>query len=109
MFTVAAAWIFRPYFHADETQIDPRLRGLKKPYRNVKLDVFFDVGSSGVGIPDAVGRSKYFFIPCDEPHPKVYVWAKPSTRKGEVPASNHAATQQELVAIASEYCDDIWG
>ncbi|HEX2749554.1 MAG TPA: hypothetical protein VHM91_16210, partial [Verrucomicrobiales bacterium] len=89
LLAAGVGWIFRPYFHADESLIDPRLRALKKPFQSVELTVFFDGGSSGVFITDAAGKTESFFIPCDEPHPKVYLMASSETRVGEVPATNH--------------------
>ena len=59
-------------------------------------------------ITDADGRTEHFFIPYLEGHRTVYVMVNPRTHEGEIPASNHAATLQELVAILSERCDDIW-
>jgi hypothetical protein len=100
-----AAWIFRPHFHADPALIDPRLRALEKPYRNVDSDVIFDGGSIRMNITDAIGHSEYFFIPNDK-WQTVYFMPDPKSFRGHIPASNHAATLQELAAILSDHCDE---
>jgi hypothetical protein len=105
LFAVFAAWIFRPYPHAEESLIDPHLRALRKPYRSVSSAFFFDEGSSGIKITDAHGDTEEFFIPYLSGHRKVYIMLHQWNPERFLPASNHAATLQELIAVLSEYCD----
>jgi hypothetical protein len=55
IFGIRAAWIFRPYLHAEESLSGPRLRALKQPYRSVYSGVVFDDGSGYTAITDATG------------------------------------------------------
>jgi hypothetical protein len=98
-------WIFRPHFHADPALIDPRLRALEKPYQQVNSGVIFDGGSVAITIKDARGQTAHFFIGCDSGWTEVFIRPNPRTNDGAVPATNHAATIQELAAILADHCD----
>lgn len=108
IFAAAVAWIFRPHWHPDKSLIESRLHALKKPYRMVDAQSVFDGGSTYLGITDAYGHTEHFFIPCDERMLKVYVMQQINSRAGSIPASDHAATLQELAAILSDHCEDWW-
>jgi len=99
----SAAWIFRPYPHPEESLVDPRLRALKKPYRSLSCANWLDGGSASVTITDAGGEKLEFFIPFDEEYSSVYLRLDPQMPDRAVPASNHTATRQELIAILAEY------
>lgn len=108
VFVAAAAWIFRPHFHADPALIDPRLRALEKPYRHVDSTVYFDEGSAGIMITDANGQKLDFIITYTSGWKRAYVQSKPSTLANRSPVTHHAATIQELAAILSGHCEDWW-
>ena len=103
-----AAWIFRPHWHASQSRIDPRQRALQKPYLFVDSDVF-DSGinhSVRIEITDNRGATEYFLITGEAPWQSVYIMPQRNSRTSEVPASNSAATGQELIAILADHCTD---
>jgi len=104
----AAAWIFRPHFHADPSLIDPRLRDLRKPFAHVDSTIYFDGGSVGVTITDADGQTLHFFVDNDSDWKNASILLDPRSDKDSVPVTNHTATIQELAAILSDHREDWW-
>ena len=96
LFVSSVLWIFRPYEKADLRRVEPKLRALETPYREVKAFSFGDGGSMGLRIVDCNGKVLDFCLPApmDEPtlrYNKLFMGSTYYTEPGssEVPNAHH--------------------
>ncbi|HHU16151.1 MAG: hypothetical protein ACOX7Q_13410 [Kiritimatiellia bacterium] len=113
LFVSSVLWIFRPYEKADLRRVEPKLRALETPYREVKAFSFGDGGSMGLEIIDRNGKALVFCLPApmDEPtlrYNKLFMGAIYYTEPGssEVPNAHHTKLRLAEIIRSQTKADD---